>query len=312
MNDLPVYPDVTANEQPRLYQAGQLVDADTLTTWRSYTLRTSMLSLSPRDAVRSQRITDDTYLLSTGGWMGELKIRVDEGAFTLRISDPKFSNQAWGRLLDDLADAVAALPLAEHVDGSAVQAVPGPATRFVQRLVLRAYAQQILSAVQAIARRPHEALENEPEWTTPDRATTATPAALAAALQRGDFITSGAVAARLDGAAPAAWLDQRQRRHADTPENRFARHALEVMLELTRWFPHDEVLAPLTMEIRSALTRPPFRDAGPYRRLPRSSRVLQRRFGYRELRDAFLALARAARIRWDGLDAAIRGGPWLA
>jgi len=287
---------------------GTSVDPAPIGNWRTHVLLATNPVLSPPDAVRVQSIDASRHLLHVGGWMGALRVTTPEGAWTVRITDPKLDDATWSRLLNDLSQAVAALPLAELVDGAGVERTNDHPTPFVQRLVLRAYASQVIRALDAIAHRPHETLEVTDVWTTPDRATVATPGAVAAVMQRGAFVTTGPVAERLGGFAPAVWRDVRKQTNSDTPENRFARHASEAVLEVSRRFPDDDVLTDLASHARFALTRPPIRDAGPYRRFPASSRVLRERHGYRELRDAYFALRGSGRVRWDGLESAIRGG----
>ncbi len=292
----------------RLFQAGSVIDHDALRTWRTYILEASTVDVVPTGAVRLERVSDGLHQLATGGWMGRLAIRADGARHILRITDPKLDGPTWSRLLDDLAAAVEALPLAELVDGTSAEPVPGPSTRFIQALVARAWSQRLMAAIETILRRPHETLESESVWTTPDRARTATPAAVVAVIQRGSFGQGGALAARLGGVAPLTWLDTRRRTTADTPENRFVRHALESVLEIARWFPDDPVLLDLARAARHALTRHPLRGVARFDRFPSGSRVLHKRPGYREVRDFYLALRGAVRVRWDGLDSAIRGG----
>ena len=292
----------------RLFQTGSIVDYDALRTWRTYILETSTVDVVPTGAVRLERVSDDLHQLTTGGWMGSLTMLADGESHVLRIADPKLDDPAWARLLDDLAAAVGVLPLAELVDGTSAEHVPGPATRFIQALVTRAWRQRLQAAIETILRRPHETLESESVWTTPDRARTATPAAVVAVMQRGAFGRGDAMATRLGGVAPVTWLDTRRRTTSDTPENRFVRHALERVLEIARWFPDDRELAALGLTARHALTRPPLRGAARFDRFPSSSRALRKRPGYREMRDFYLALLGAVRVRWDGLDSVIRSG----
>lgn len=287
---------------------GELVAFDELQTWRTYHLEAPDLTVHPADAVRTQRVAESVFTLDVGGWMGVLEVQAGGSRHVLRITDPKFGNDAWNRLFDDLAHAVTALPLAELVDGSTLSRSTSPPTPFVRRLVLRAYAEQIEAAIEAIQRRPHEELFTQEDWVTPDRVTTVTPGGFAAVLARGAFTRVGRVASRLGGFAPTIWRDVRRAVRTDTPENRFARHAIETIHDAARAFSDDAVLRKLGAVARDALSRPPLRDAGPFRRLPRASRVLDRRFGYRELRDAYFALLGSARVRWDGLEDAVRGG----
>ena len=278
------------------------------TTWSKLPVRTTTLTVTPTGAVTTEQLTPDTHLIHTGGWMGDLRVLTDDGWSTIHIRDPKLTDAMWNRLLDDLSAAVVALPLAELVDGSSVEATTDASTVFVQRLIARAYADTITRAIDAIEHRPHERLSVHDSWVTPDRATVASPGAIAAVLERGAITRNGPLARTLGGVAQTSWRDVERTIETDTPENRFARHALEHVLTITRQFPDDDRLAELATAIRIALRRRPLRDAGPYRRYPATSRVLQQRYGYRELRDVHFALLGGARVRWNGLDTAIRGG----
>jgi len=282
---------------------------DALQTWKTYVIRAQEPVFHPATgAVGIVRSDADVTLVSTGGWMGELRVHSGGHWYTLRISEPKLSSVSWHNLLDDLADAIAALPLTELTEGSSLEQVPTGSTPWVQRLVLRAYADQIARGIDAIQRHPHEALRTDDVWVTPDRATVATPAGVVAMLERGAFVTTGPVAERLGGIAPTAWREPRKEIRTDTPENRFARHVVETVISIAHRFPDDDRLRDLVPLGRSALARAPLRDAGPYRRFPAASRVLQRRHGYRELRDAYFALLGSGRVVWDGLEDTFRGG----
>lgn len=282
--------------------------ARSATTWSKIPVRSMVLTVAPTDAVTIERVTRDVHLIHTGGWMGDLRILTDDGWSTIHIRDPKLTDAMWNRLLDDLSVTVAALPLAELVDGAGVETTTGTSTAFVQRLIARAYADTVSRAIDAIEHRPHERLNVHDMWVTPDRATVASPGAIAAVLERGAITRAGPLARALGGVAPTAWRDVERTIETDTPENRFARHALEHLLTITRRFPDDDRLSALARTIGVALRRRPLRDAGPYHRYPATSRVLQRRYGYRELRDVHFALLGGARVRWDGVATAVRGG----
>ena len=293
----------------RVLEGSTEVGNDDLKTWKTYVVRARYPTFAPATgAVKIVRSDVDVTLVSTGGWMGDLKVHTAGRWHILRISEPKLSSVSWRNLLDDLAAAVAALPLTELAEGSSLEQAPERATPWVQRLVLRAHADRIARAVDAIQRHPHEALHTDDVWVTPDRATVATPAGVVAMLERGAFVTTGPVAERLGGIAPTAWREPRKEIRTDTPENRFARHVVETVVGIARRFPDDDRLRDLVPLGQSALARAPLRDAGPYRRFPSASRVLQRRHGYRELRDAYFALLGSGRVVWDGLEAAFRGG----
>lgn len=170
-----------------------------ISTWRTYVIQARDPVISPSGAVRLETIGEDTHLLTTGGWMGDLRVASSGGSYSLRVLDSKLDEAGWRRLLDDLSKATAALPLAELVDGVGLGPSVDTPTPFIRRLVLRAYADRVVTAWDAIARRPHEALDAADEWTTPDRATVATPGAVLAVMQRGMFTASGPVADRLGG-----------------------------------------------------------------------------------------------------------------
>lgn len=302
---------LASSERPclRVLQGADEIAHDELLTWKTYVIRAADPVFHPATgAVGIVRSDADITLVSTGGWMGELRVHSCGRWHTLRISEPKLSSVSWRNLLDDLADAIAALPLTELTEGSSLEQAPASSTPWVQRLVLRAHADRIASALDAIQRHPHEALWTDDVWVNPDRATVATPAGVVAMLERGAFVTTGPVAERLGGIAPTAWREPRKEIRTDTPENRFARHVVETFLSIANRFPDDDRLRDLVPLGRSALARAPLRDAGPYRRFPSASRVLQRRNGYRELRDAYFALLGSGRVMWDSLENAFRGG----
>ena len=119
---------------------------------------------------------------------------------------------------------------------------------------------------------------------------------------------------------PASVREPRARATFDTPENRFVRYFLEFVTELLDraaerfqfWDGAAGLLEAQLAEQAGLLRRQiePWRrrafleDVGPMRVFPASSQVLQRRSGYRELLEHYLALVLAARYPISGADLA--------
>ena len=119
---------------------------------------------------------------------------------------------------------------------------------------------------------------------------------------------------------PASVREPRARATYDTPENRFVRYFLEFVTELLdraaerfRALGWGAGLLEAQLAEQAGLLRrqiEPWRrrafleDVGPMRVFPASSQVLQRRSGYRELLEHYLALVLAARYPISGADLA--------
>jgi hypothetical protein len=144
---------------------GVPIDPAALRTWRTYGLRTRALVVEPVGAVAVERASENLHLMSTGGWMGDLRVRTDDGWRTLRIHEPKLAPDMWERLLDDLASAVAALPLAELAEGAGHELTTGRSTPFIRRLVLRAHALRIEQAWVGSSTRARRSSSVASRWS---------------------------------------------------------------------------------------------------------------------------------------------------
>jgi len=163
--------------------------------------------------------------------------------------------------------------------------------------------------MEAISRRPHSRLVQEQEWTPPAIAGSTDwlqhPASMARDWRRN---SSGRP-------QPSQILDIRKQDSADTPPNRFVKHALGSFRDLCHEVvdQHPQALS-LVREARdlgdaldSMLARPFFHDIGRMTRLPLESPVLQQRHGYRDLLRIWLLTESAAALSWDRDDDSYHG-----
>lgn len=180
--------------------------------------------------------------------------------------------------------------------------------------------------LERILRMPHERLETEDERRPLARAGKAGAKVLrqlASGQPRMPLPAGHTLHARLNGSAPTHVSIQNKQRTTDTPENRFIKHMLK---DFTRFLQHamdvlereqgkrntyasviqdcERMRESLNRRLQSGL----FRQLGPSRTPPFGSPVLQRKAGYREVFQTWLAFKMSAHLQWEGSEDVFGGG----
>lgn len=180
--------------------------------------------------------------------------------------------------------------------------------------------------LERILRMPHERLEAEAEQRPLARVGKAGPDVLrqlASGQPRMQLPEDHLLNDRLKGTAPRHVAIRSKRRTTDTPENRFIKHML---MDFTRFLQHaadvleaeqgrhkryasvigdcERMKESINRRLQSGL----FRQLGPPRTPPFGSPVLQRKAGYREVFQIWLAFKMSAHLQWEGSEDVFGGG----
>ncbi|MBB6050301.1 DUF2357 domain-containing protein [Armatimonas rosea] len=171
---------------------------------------------------------------------------------------------------------------------------------------------------QALARilaDPHRVLTPETEQQPLSRARRLTPRAvrwLATATPRQPVPAGHRLAERGLTTVPQQLPHTHPTETYDTPENRFVRHALSQLLHALEECCVTERLKReargLIHRLERALAHPVFAEVGALTQIPVSSKLWERRSGYRELYRTWLAAQQALRLSWDGGQAVFGAG----
>lgn len=275
----------------------------------------------------TSRRTDRTLQLAFGNAVGRFDLPY-LGA--VDVFTGKFSDLDFARMLEQLADELAELPLeAGTAAHGAFERDDDPARlRYLAFLYLRLITSdqapahlQLLLALQVILRHPHRRLAREPQWVPLERTRHVDPGRLHQLLTRRAGLARSpsnlALATALRGHLPTYVEEAVPRSDLDVPENRFVRHVLDLAQGLVRTFralardcpPHfrrrleadcDRIaraLAPLDRH-------PLWSELSPMARLPLDSTVLQRARGYKDVFRHYLRLRQSTRLPLDPARAA--------
>jgi predicted component of viral defense system (DUF524 family) len=162
---------------------------------------------------------------------------------------------------------------------------------------------------------PHQSLHPEAQLLPLHRARWLTPQAarwLATATPRQPVPAGHPLTQRGLTSVPQALPHTRPTATYDTPENRFAQYALQELLgalERCSITPRLQSEARwLRTPLERALAHPLFTEVGPLTHFPHASKLWQRRSGYRELYQTWLAAQQALRLQWEGGQAVFGGG----
>ena len=156
--------------------------------------------------------------------------------------------------------------------------------------------------MEAVRRRPHSSLVRQAAWR---------PAAM---VRSSDHLRNPLRFGRdwrHEGGRtlPASLKEVSSHESADTPPNRFLRHALEGFLAVCngvlrmqgrRGGPVQESAAQLASKLNGVLGGGFFREVGRVGRLALENQTLQKREGYRDILRTWVKLDQAARLDWDG------------
>ena len=158
-----------------------------------------------------------------------------------------------------------------------------------------------------ILSNPHRILHPEAEQQPLNRAHRLTPSAvrwLAMATPRQPVPVGHPLAQRGLVTVPHELPHTRPAETCNTPENRFVQQALRQLIQSLEACSITERTQReaqwLAKPLEHALAHPMFAEVGPLTQLPSSSRLWQRRSGYREFYKTWLAAQQALRLSWDG------------
>ncbi len=275
--------------------------------------------------------------LNWGDYVGLSRLRIEVAGqpildLPVEIYSRKLDyQQDYRRLLDELAEWLAALAFSVATPTALpTEAVaPEQGSLYLAYLIIRRLMQpqRLPAAFERVRLEPHRRLVREGRRVDFAQARQLDARALIGLATSTDLARAGSVlsptAARLmRGYAPTHLLDTRPRTDLDTPENRFVSHLLRTLtqrlalLEQSFWADAQEhagradLARSLAENCRrwgrqlGEMERAPFlEEVGAMTVFPAASQVLQRREGYRELRDAYLRLLLSPHVRWAGLEA---------
>jgi predicted component of viral defense system (DUF524 family) len=271
-----------------------------------------------------------------GNYVGlsELQVKVgDQPVLNLPVEvySRKLSyRDDYRRLLDELADWVTALVFSVSTPTALPTAVVAPERRtlYLTYLLLRwlMAPHRLPAAFDQVRSEPHRRLVRKPRRVDFALAhhidsRTLVDIVVSTDLERRGRVLSPTITQSLRGHAPPSLIDVRPRVDFNTPENRFVAYLLRVLGQqlnrVERAFLQDAGEHParsslahlLAVDCRvnarqvSELGRAHFlENVGPMTVFPATSQVLQRRQGYRELRDAYLRLLLSPQVQWQGLE----------
>ena len=226
-----------------------------------------------------------------------------EEPLPLEVLSPKFpSAQAHysvlSTLLEDLYSRAVRLPFAVSAPtGRGVAESLSPPTPLFTLHFLIWYAHVLHSAWGFVRAHPHRLLADHPDMVPLAEATEIDADVLIGALRDQEHWVKAdgfPLARAMRGHAPTEVWQRRPEETLDTPENRFVVAFLREMLSAAEqlsdqpWWPkvspeQQRVVGDTVTLLRHATAHPSFSEVGPMRRYPRSSRVLMRREGYRQM-----------------------------
>jgi len=309
-----------------------------LQCWTDYVLISASALTLPRNLGKALPVGESgehQVLVNFGDYVGELEV----GGRALSVSTPKMDAEGFDALLRDITARCASLPFDYQsptripYERTALDERDLLYHAFIYlRWALGAASPSLLEVLALVESDPHRTLVREaverPLW----EAQSASPALIQDALRSPDRWCELPPASRANATAfarrvaaacgrsalPATVREPHAHATFDTPENRFVRYFVEFLTELLDRVAEcfragdgaagpvearfaDEALA-LRQQIEPWRRRAFLEEVGPMRVFPASSQVLQRRSGYRELLEHYLALILAARFPISGAD----------
>lgn len=200
-----------------------------------------------------------------------------------------------------------------------VQHVQRPPSRLVQYFFLLNTAEDIAEALQHIRRNPHLVLDDETEHVSIVDVTEIDPDVVLQLAQGGAEFDRSTTPPRLRAAPDGVWF-RMPREGFDSAENQFVKAVASEMADACQdvlgaiWLQvvddpgvahRRETLSRLHGQLRQLVRAPMFDEVGPMHRVPVSSRVLQRRAGYRDLNLHWQAFLQARDPVWQRMQHAI-------
>ncbi|MEO2151328.1 MAG: DUF2357 domain-containing protein, partial [Thermococcus sp.] len=140
------------------------------------------------------------------------------------------------RLIDDVIKHSLSMPFQlESPTGFAVEESDEPVNELFAYHFLRSNKTRIIEAFDVIMHRMKRELRVEEEWLRPDEVDDVTPETLISITEHPEYLApagEGVLVARyLNGYVPTKVLGSRKYESFDTPENRFAKHFLDILIE---------------------------------------------------------------------------------
>jgi predicted component of viral defense system (DUF524 family) len=237
-----------------------------------------------------------------------------------KLGGPEQSLSFFRAMLADLTSergAIAFLPRAQT--SRSVQRVQRPPSLLVQYFFLINNAESIGEALHHIQRSPHRVLDDETEHVSIFDLTEIDADAVLQLVQGGATFDRSATPPRLRAAPGGVWFRVPKEGY-DSAENQFVKavasamaYACDDVLKAS-WLKnhadpgvahHRETLTRLASRLRQFVRAPMFDEVGPMNRVPASSRVLQRRAGYRDLNSHWQEFLQARDPVWQPMQEAI-------
>lgn len=223
-------------------------------------------------------------------------------------------------ILADLISERGALAYLPHSQTSrTVQHVQRPPSLLIQYFLLLNTAEDIAEALQHIRRNPHRVLDDEAEHVSILDVTEIDPDVMLQLAQGGAEFDRSTTPPRLRAAPEGVWF-RMPRERFNSAENQFVKAVAGEMADACQevlaatWLQNvddpgvahrRETLARLHGQLRQFVRAPMFDDVGSMHRVPASSRVLQRRAGYRDLTLHWQAFLQAHDPVWQRMQHAI-------
>jgi predicted component of viral defense system (DUF524 family) len=237
-----------------------------------------------------------------------------------KFPTPQAHHSILSTLLEDLFARAARLPFdVSAPTGRGVAESLKPPTPLFTLHFLTWYAYELRSAWNFVQAHPHRLLADHPAMVPLAEATEIDADVLIGALRDQDpwVMADGfPLAKAMRGHAPTEVWQRRPEETLDTPENRFVRAFLSEVLSAAErlpdqpWWPkvspdRRQVVGNTATLLRHAVAYPAFSGVEPMRRYPRSSRVLMRREGYRQMFGLWQLFQKARRPFFGPLEHAI-------
>lgn len=229
---------------------------------------------------------------------------------SLKFPAPEVHYSFLSALLENLFARAARLPFAVAAPtGRGVDESLRPPAPLFTLYFLVWFARKLRSAWHVVQARPHRLLVDHPAMVPLTEAAEIDADVLLSALRDQDRWVKARgfpLAEIMGGHAPAEVWQRQPEETLNTPENRFVMAFLREVLSATERLPdqswwrtiprhRQQKVQETTTLLRHAVTHPSFSEMGPMRHYPRSSRVLMRREGYRQLLDLWQLFQQARR-----------------
>lgn len=237
-----------------------------------------------------------------------------------KLGDPATSLAFLRAILAELTSERGAMAFMPRATTSrTVRKVRRPPSLLIQYFFLLNNAESIMSATHQVERFPHRILDDESEHVAIHDVTDIDADVVLQLVQGGAVFDHAVSVPRLRAAPGGVWF-RVPREGFDSAENRFVKAVADTMANAcddvlrAPWLENladlgvsqrRETLTRLQNRLRQFARAPMFDDVGPMHRVPVSSRVLQRRAGYRDLNEHWQAFLQSRDPVWQRMQHAI-------